>query len=58
MTTTPTRYVLHLVPLPQADDPDGIRRLRLALKALLRSYRLRCTRCEPADDDQKQEQEG
>lgn len=37
-------YVLHLRPEPQADDPDGTRRLRAALKRLLRSYGLRCVR--------------
>jgi hypothetical protein len=41
---TPDRphYVLTLQPLPEAEDPRGIRRIRAALKALLRSYRLRC----------------
>ena len=35
-------YWLHVRPLPQADDPQGVRRLRGALKSLLRSCRLRC----------------
>jgi hypothetical protein len=41
MTEAPT-YRLVLRPLPDPSDADGIRRLRMALKALLRSYRLRC----------------
>lgn len=35
-------YELHLRPMPDNTDPDGIRRLRRALKCLGRSFRLRC----------------
>jgi hypothetical protein len=41
-------YILKLTPLPRADDPEGVRRLRRALKWLLRSCGLRCTSIEPA----------
>lgn len=34
-------YQLTIRPLPDSTDPDGIRRLRWALKTLLRGYRLR-----------------
>jgi hypothetical protein len=34
-------YTLTIAPLPQADDPNGIRRLRGLLKRLLRSDRMR-----------------
>lgn len=47
MKTPKPRYTLTLRPLPDKSDPAGVRRLRAALKALLRSYRLRCERCEP-----------
>ena len=36
------RFKLTLEAVPRHDDADGIRRLRAALKALLRSYGLRC----------------
>jgi hypothetical protein len=38
---TPT-YTLQLQPTPRPDDPEGTRRLRAALKCLLRSFGLRC----------------
>ncbi len=41
--TPPTEFFLTLRPLPDKSDPSGLRRLRRALKALLRSYGLRCT---------------
>jgi len=51
-------YILRLRPLPQADDPDGIRRLRAALKALLRSFGLRCVAIDrvPEKDGQNDDQ--
>ena len=44
----PPTYTLTLRPLPQADDPRGVRRLRLLIKRLLRSDRMRVVRCEPS----------
>jgi hypothetical protein len=43
-TTKPdaSTWTLVLRPVPRDDDPDGVRRVRAALKALLRSYGLRC----------------
>ena len=35
------KYILTLRVLPDTSDPNGIRRLRMALKTLLRAYRLR-----------------
>ncbi len=46
------RYRLTLRPLPDPTDPAGHRRLRRALKCLLRSFRLRCERCEPDPNDE------
>jgi hypothetical protein len=43
-------YTLVLKPLNQADDPRGIRRLRAALKNLLRGYRLRVLSVHPTPD--------
>lgn len=37
-----TEFTLTLEPLPDPSDPSGYRRLRKALKALLRSFGLRC----------------
>lgn len=48
-TKRPT-YRLTLRPEPQTDDPRGIRRLRAAMKCLLRSFRLRCVDIEPCAD--------
>lgn len=39
-------FCLILRPLPDASDPDGIRRLRGFLKSALRQWRLRCVRAE------------
>lgn len=36
------RFSLMLEAAPRADDADGTRRLRMALKALLRRHGLRC----------------
>jgi hypothetical protein len=45
-------YVLTLQPLPPVfGEPEPEYRLRRALKCLLRSFRLRCTRIEPATPD-------
>jgi hypothetical protein len=43
-----TSYQITLEAKPQPDDPDGVRRLRMGLKRLLRSFGLRCVRVEPA----------
>jgi hypothetical protein len=54
--TKPT-FVLTLEALPRHDDASGMRRLRGALKSLLRAWGLRCTKldfpdaAEPADAD-------
>lgn len=51
MADAPT-YRIVLRPLPDRTDPQGWRRLRAALKSMLRSYRLRCVtfeRVTPAD---------
>jgi hypothetical protein len=40
-------FTLTLRPLPRRDDPGGIRRLRAALKSLLRSYGLRVVSVKP-----------
>lgn len=36
------RYQLLIEVQHQANDPDGVRRLRMALKRLLRSFGMRC----------------
>jgi hypothetical protein len=36
-------FVVRLEPLPDASDPDGLQRLRRALKLLRRAFGLRCT---------------
>jgi hypothetical protein len=46
-------YVITLRPLPQEDDPNGIRRIRAALKALVRGYRLQPTSIVEAKEDVK-----
>lgn len=51
--TTPKRFNLTLEAAPRRNDPAGHRRLRLALKALRRSYGLRCLRVEPQPVDNK-----
>ncbi len=44
---TKPRYQLLIEVQHQADDPDGVRRLRMALKRLLRSFGLRCVSVVP-----------
>lgn len=46
----PPIYVLVVKPFPQEDDPQGIRRLRMALKRLLRNHGLRVLQCTPEVD--------
>jgi hypothetical protein len=48
----PVRYALTLQALPDVAGVPPIIRLRRFLKAALRSYGLKCTRCEPADGSQ------
>lgn len=45
------RFQILIEAQPQADDPDGNRRLRMALKRLLRSFGLRCVSVTPAPDE-------
>ena len=45
-------YELTIRPLPEDGDPDGIRRLRWALKTLLRAYRLRTIRIREVAPDE------
>ena len=40
-------YTIRLRCQHDPTDPDGIRRLRAALKRLLRGYGLRCLECRP-----------
>lgn len=47
-------YKLTLRPLPDKSDPAGIRRLRRALKCLLRSFGLQCVDIRE-EQDTKQE---
>ena len=52
-TTTlaaPERFTLTLQALPNPDGVSAIIRLRRVLKAALRSYRLKCIRCEPVGE--------
>jgi hypothetical protein len=48
-TATPERFTLTLQALPGRGAASAIIRLRRFLKAALRSYGLRCVRCEAAD---------
>lgn len=43
-------YLLTVRPLPDDSDPGGIRRLRRLLKAMVRSYGLRCVAIVPAPE--------
>ncbi len=47
----PERYAIVLQAMPDQDGVPTIIRLRRFLKAALRSYRLRCVRCEPLQDE-------
>ena len=46
----PERFCLVLQALPSHQDVPPVLRLRRGLKYLLRVCRLRCVRCEPADE--------
>ncbi len=50
-----TEYKLTLRPEPDKSDPQGIRRLRRALKCLLRSFGLRCTDIQESGNESPQE---
>jgi hypothetical protein len=50
-----TEFKLTLRPEPDRTDPQGIRRLRRALKCLLRSFGLRCTDIEEVGNESSQE---
>lgn len=43
----PAQFTITIRALPDRTDPDGTRRLRAALKCLLRSYRLEVVECAP-----------
>lgn len=47
---TKPRFQILIEAQPQADDPDGNRRLRMALKSMLRRHGLRCVTVMPATD--------
>lgn len=47
-----TRYTIVIEPLPDASDPQGVRRLRRLLKAMLRAFRLRCVKVERQEHKQ------
>jgi hypothetical protein len=49
----PPTYQLELRPLPDKSDPQGIRRLRILLKRLLRSHRMRCVAIRPANGNRQ-----
>jgi hypothetical protein len=42
MKTPANQFAIVVSPLPDARDPQGYRRLRLGVRALLRRFRLRC----------------
>lgn len=48
-------YRLTLRPLPDKSDPAGIRRLRRALKCLLRSFGLQCIDISETQDSTNKE---
>ena len=48
---TPPTCTLTIRPEPRADDPRGLRRLRAALKMLLRRFGLRCLAITPAIEE-------
>ncbi len=52
------KFNITLEPLPDPSDPSGYRRLRQALKVLLRKFRLRCIdateRAEPLELDNEE----
>jgi hypothetical protein len=56
MKPTRTEYVLTLRPEAGNWRTPGEQRLRAALKRLLRTYGLRCTRCAPAEPEASQAQ--
>lgn len=60
MSTNRPVFVLTLRPTPRSDDPSGMKRLRSALKALLRCYSLRCVRIDYPQDqaDEGEPKEG
>ena len=51
-----TRYELEIEVRDAPDDPDGIRRLRAALKALWRVYKVRCCGVRPAVTEEQQQE--
>jgi hypothetical protein len=54
-TVSRQRYHLELEALPGNWRVEPVQRLRAALKRLLRSYGLRCVRCQPADEPRDRE---
>jgi hypothetical protein len=45
----PQVFVVHLQPVAPCDHPEGFRRLKLMLKAAIRSYRLRAVSVTTSD---------
>lgn len=54
MTTTGPRYVITLLPMPDPNGIDPVRRLAQLLKVAGRRFRLRCTDCREARPDAPQ----
>lgn len=56
----PAKWILHIRPEPDRGEDDSNRRLRAALKYLLRVFSLRCVTIEtpekPADEPWEEEQ--
>jgi hypothetical protein len=48
------RYVLIIEAEHRADDPNGMRRLRLLLKRALRAFGLRCIEVKPVDETKQE----
>jgi hypothetical protein len=51
-----TEFKLTLRPEPDKSDPAGIRRLRRALKCLLRSFGLRCVDIQESGNESSQQE--
>ena len=49
----PPTYLLTIRPLPDPTDMEGVRRLRLALKVLLRRFGLKCVGVKPRQRPQQ-----
>lgn len=47
-----TRYTITIEAMPRPDDPTGVRRVRIALKRLLRGLHLKCIEAKPEREAQ------